>query len=67
VPTRILKKGVRGDDVKWLQQKLSERGYPVGTIDGIYGTKTEQCVKQLQMDAFVDGIVGKLTIEKLKL
>lgn len=66
-PTRILKKGVRGDDVKWLQQKLSERGYPVGTIDGIYGTRTEQAVKSFQMDVFVDGIVGKLTIEKLKL
>lgn len=66
VPARILKRGTKGEDVKWLQQKLSERGYPVGTIDGIYGTKTEQCVKQLQMDVFVDGIAGALTIEKLK-
>lgn len=66
VPTRILKKGVRGDDVKWLQQKLSERGYPVGNIDGIFGLKTEQCVKQFQTDKFVDGIVGNLTLEKLK-
>lgn len=65
-PTRILKKGVRGDDVKWLQQKLSERGYPVGTIDGIFGTKTEQCVRSFQADVFVDGIVGPLTLDKLK-
>lgn len=66
-PTSILKRGARGEDVKWLQQKLSERGYPVGTVDGIYGTRTEQAVKSFQMDVFVDGIVGKLTIEKLKL
>ena len=66
-PTSTLKRGARGEDVKWLQQKLSERGYPVGTIDGIYGTRTEQAVKQFQTDVFVDGIAGKLTIEKLKL
>ena len=65
-PTRILKKGVRGDDVKWLQQKLSERGYPVGTIDGIFGANTEKCIRQFQTDKFVDGIVGNLTLEKLK-
>lgn len=64
-PTRILKKGVRGDDVKWLQQKLSERGYPVGTIDGIFGAKTTEAVKSFQSDMFVDGVVGKATLEKL--
>lgn len=65
-PTRLLKKGVKGDDVRWLQKKLLDRGYPVGNIDGIYGTKTEQCVKQFQTDVFVDGLCGPLTIEKLK-
>lgn len=64
-PTRILKKGVRGDDVKWLQQKLTEKGYPVGTIDGIYGTKTEQCVRSFQTDTFVDGVVGQKTLSEL--
>ena len=66
VPTSTLKRGARGEDVKWLQKALSDRGYPVGTIDGIFGTKTEQCVKQFQTDVFVDGIAGALTIEKLK-
>ena len=65
VPTSTLKRGARGEDVKWLQKALSDRGYPVGNIDGIFGTKTEQCVKQFQTDVFVDGICGKLTIEKL--
>ena len=66
VPTSTLKRGSRGEDVKWLQKALKDHGYPVGTIDGIFGAKTEQCVRQFQTDVFVDGIVGKLTIEKLK-
>ena len=67
LPTTTLKRGSRGEDVKWLQQKLTEKGYLVGTIDGIFGTKTEQALKDFQTDVFVDGICGKLTIEKLKL
>ena len=66
VPTSTLKRGSRGENVKWLQKALKDRGYPVGTIDGIFGTKTEQCVRSFQTDVFVDGIAGKLTIEKLK-
>ena len=66
VPTRTLKRGTKGEDVKWVQAKLSEKGYPVGNIDGNYGPKTEQCVKDFQTDAFVDGLAGPLTIEKLK-
>lgn len=65
VPTSTLKRGARGEDVKWLQKALKDRGYPVGTIDGSYGPKTEQCVKSFQMDVFVDGVAGQLTIEKL--
>lgn len=61
-PTRVLKKGTRGDDVKWLQWELKHRGYPVGDIDGIYGTKTEQCVKGFQTDVFVDGVCGPITL-----
>lgn len=66
VPTSTLKRGARGEDVKWLQKALSERGYPVGTIDGIFGTRTEQAVKSFQTDQFVDGVVGPLTLGKLK-
>lgn len=64
-PTRTLKKGSKGDDVKWLQWELTNLGYPVGNIDGIYGPKTEQCVKDYQTKVFVDGIVGQLTLSKL--
>lgn len=65
VPTRILKQGTRGDDVKWLQWELNSRGYSIGNIDGVYGSKTEAAVRQFQMDMFVDGTVGELTLKKL--
>lgn len=65
VPTRTLKQGARGDDVKWLQWELNSRGYSIGNIDGVYGSKTEAAVKQFQMDMFVDGTVGELTLKKL--
>ena len=60
----VLKLGARGDSVKWLQWQLNDKGYPLN-IDGIFGTKTEAAVKKFQTDVFVDGIVGKLTLEKL--
>ena len=66
VPARTLKRGIKGEDVKWVQHRLTEKGYPVGDIDGIYGPKTEQCVKGFQTDAFVDGILGSLTLAELK-
>lgn len=62
----LLKKGSRGESVKWLQWELDSKGYAVGSIDGIYGTKTESAVKAFQADSFVDGIVGPLTLSKLK-
>lgn len=66
VPTRTLKRGMKGEDVKWLQWELKNRNYPVGDIDGSYGPKTEQCVKGFQTDTFVDGVAGELTLDHLK-
>ena len=59
-----LKQGMRGEDVRYLQQKLYSKLYPeVGTIDGIFGAKTAQAVKNFQRDngLVVDGIVGRAT------
>ena len=62
-----LRKGSRGTQVKVLQWLLSQNGYNVGTVDGIFGTKTIAAVKAYQvakgLDA--DGIVGKNTWTKL--
>lgn len=64
-----LKQGMRGDDVRYLQQKLYSKLYPeVGNIDGIFGAKTAQAVKNFQRDngLVVDGIVGRATWPLIK-
>jgi peptidoglycan hydrolase-like protein with peptidoglycan-binding domain len=35
----------RGEDVKKLQEKLTLLGYDIGSIDGIYGKRTDDAVK----------------------
>lgn len=66
MPTRTLKKTHKGEDVKWLQFELNEAGFSL-VIDGDFGSKTLQAVKEFQMSCKieVDGIVGKVTRSKL--
>lgn len=58
-----LRRGDRGQDVVHLQTRLAAMGYGVGKIDGIFGIKTLEAVKALQIDnnLAVDGIVGQKT------
>ena len=41
----LSKYGSRGDEVRQIQTRLKELGYNPGTIDGIYGTNTQNAVK----------------------
>jgi lytic murein transglycosylase len=41
--------GLIGDAMKELQQKLQDKGYDVGGIDGILGVNTREAVRQEQM------------------
>jgi peptidoglycan hydrolase-like protein with peptidoglycan-binding domain len=60
---RLTNPMMRGDDVKELQNKLTNLGYSVGAIDGIFGKNTKAGVFKFQMDhgLLADGIVGKNT------
>lgn len=55
--------------VKWLQNRLIEKGYSVGSCgaDGSFGPATKQAVLRFQQDhrLEVDGYVGKDTSKKL--
>ncbi|MGJ4849738.1 peptidoglycan-binding protein [Bacillota bacterium Meth-B3] len=48
--TTELMRGANGDEVKALQQALKDLGYPVGSVDGVYGGGTETAVRYLQSD-----------------
>ncbi len=63
----VLRQGSRGVYVRYMQQKLLSKLYPVGTVDGIFGANTTAAVKQFQQDNGLapDGIVGALTWAKL--
>lgn len=59
--------GSRGAVVKWVQTRLTEMGYNVGGIDGLYGPKTRKAVEQFQkkVGLVVDGIAGYNTLSML--
>ncbi|MBQ2711657.1 MAG: peptidoglycan-binding protein [Clostridia bacterium] len=62
-PRPTLRRGNRGVYVTYLQQKLTAKLYPLGEIDGIWGERTEQAVREFQQEnnLTVDGIVGPAT------
>ena len=61
-----LRYGSSGDEVKRLQQALNRQGYGL-TVDGIYGTNTQNAVTQYQKknNLSVDGIAGNQTLGRL--
>ena len=63
----FMKKGMRGESVKWLQYELNKSGYTLA-VDGVYGPKTFEAVKKYQLDNGLvsDGITGKMTIGSLQ-
>jgi len=54
---------MRGEDVRTFQTKVTEKGFPCGTIDGIYGPKSYQACRSFQLanKLTVDGICGPKT------
>lgn len=65
--SRMLKKGMKGEDVRHLQLALNTLGYDAGTADGVFGTKTQDAVRAFQRAEGLedDGIAGPKTLEIL--
>ena len=67
VQTAVLRQGSKGGEVKEVQRRLKQWGYYNGSVDGIYGAKTVEAVKNFQRKngLTADGIAGKSTYEAL--
>lgn len=60
----LSKLGSRGDEVRRIQTKLKSLGFFNGTIDGIYGVKTQRAVRRFQKSVGItaDGVAGQKTL-----
>lgn len=68
-----LRQGDRGSEVRRLQRRLTQRGYPT-VADGMFGARTRQAVRAFQAQNLdqhgqplvVDGVAGALTLWSLE-
>lgn len=67
-PTRDLKEGMNGDDVKWLQWYLTEYNLFFNEIDGKFETMTLEALVtyQFKNKLAIDGVCGPATRKSLK-
>ena len=63
----LYKKGSSGSSVTEIQTRLKNWGYYFGSVDGVFGSKTEEAVKYFQRKngLSVDGQVGNKTLAAL--
>ncbi len=66
-PTRTLRKGDTGNDVKSVQNRLKALGYYTAKVDGIFGSGMYSAVRMFQArnSLTVDGVVGSKTVAVL--
>ena len=65
---KLIKHGMRGEDVQYVQKLLADAGFYAGPIDGVFGNGTMGAVKAFQQSAGlpVDGVIGTDTIKYLE-
>ena len=63
----LYKKGATGDMIVHVQTRLKNWGYYTGTVDGVFGSKTEDAVRYFQRKNGLnaDGEIGNLTLAAL--
>jgi GH24 family phage-related lysozyme (muramidase) len=62
-PVAAIKRGQKGNGVRWLQYQLNEKGHYKLIVDGIFGPKTQAALMdfQNQHGLVIDGICGPAT------
>ncbi|MCX7781241.1 MAG: 3D domain-containing protein [Negativicutes bacterium] len=65
---KLIKQGMRGEDVLYVQKLLAGAGFYAGPLDGIFGSGTLAAVKMFQQSAGLsaDGVVGNETLKFLE-
>ena len=63
----LYKKGSSGETVRQIQTRLKNWGYYSGTVDGVYGSRTEEAVRWFQRKngLAADGQAGNQTLAAL--
>ena len=66
-PTKTVKRGNKGTDVRWVQSKLNQFGFKL-SVDGSCGPATDKAIRQFQKNKKlqIDGRVGPATRAALK-
>ncbi|MEK4565175.1 N-acetylmuramoyl-L-alanine amidase [Alkalihalobacillus sp. FSL R5-0424] len=68
LPTKTLRRGAKGNDVRILQTALNAANFNVGAVDGDFGRKTDDAVRRFQsvyLPREVDGIAGPNTYKEI--
>lgn len=65
---RSLTRGMRGSEVRDMQNRLISLGYVIGPLDGIFGPETQKGVKLFQKEHGIKetGVADAATINELK-
>ena len=65
---RVLSAGARGWDVAGLQFLLGRHGFPVGSVDGGFGARTDAALRRFQSwsGLAADGLAGPATLGRLR-
>ncbi|WP_231674379.1 peptidoglycan-binding domain-containing protein [Ralstonia syzygii subsp. celebesensis] len=55
-------------DIKQLQQRLADKGYDPGTIDGLIGDRTQTAIRAYQKDQHLpqDGYASRSLLARLE-
>lgn len=67
IPTRTLRFGMSGEDVRYTQQRLSALGYYNNGLDGQFGNGVLKAVKAFQKNngLTIDGVLGPASLKVL--
>ncbi|MGL5079893.1 MAG: peptidoglycan-binding domain-containing protein [Microcoleaceae cyanobacterium] len=68
IRVRVLERGNEGEQVRGLQQRLSSSGFDPGRVDSVFGSQTEQAVREFQASKGLEvtGLVDRATWRALE-